>query len=467
MPRTKIICTIGPASENPKIQVAMLKAGMDIARLNFSHGSHEHHRLLIKNLRLAAERKGKIIGILGDLQGPRIRIGWLPKEGRVLEKGETAVLTTNLNEVGVAAANHKIPFHFPGFIKDFKKGSVILVDDGLIRLKVKAIKGKDIFCEVLIGGKLTSHKGVNLPGITLRIPTLTEKDKADLKFGLKENIDFVALSFVRNAGDIRDLRRLMPKKNPPKIIAKIEKSEAVKNFNEILEETDGIMMARGDLAIEIGAEKVPVAQKEMIKKCMLMAKPVIVATQMLQSMTTNIQPTRAEASDVANAVIDHTDAVMLSAESATGAFPVEAVEMMAKVADETEESSFDDLKDGLSDFQGPLFTKFAKPIRSLADGVSAEAIVVVGASSPELAALSAVRPERRVVSVNSDPIRAHHQIIHWGVVPLITKFEKPSEVEKLLAAARKEKMYKKDSPVVVVWCSTIRGDRVYKIECRN
>lgn len=468
MPRTKIICTIGPASEDPKIQEAMLKEGMDIARLNFSHGKHKHHHLLIKNLRLAAKRCGKIIGILGDLQGPRIRVGWLPKEGRILEKGEEVILTTDIDETGAARQSHKIPLNFPGIQKDLKKGELVLLDDGLIRMKVMSIKGKDIVCTVLIGGKLISHKGVNLPQSELRIPTFTQKDKKDLLFAIRENVDFIALSFVRCAADIHRLRKLLPKKNPPKIIAKIEKPEAIKNFNEILEATDGVMIARGDLALEIGAEKVPIVQKEIIKKCLLLAKPVIVATQMLQSMTANVQPTRAEVSDVANAVMDHVDAIMLSAETATGSFPIETVEMMAKIADETEESSFDDLKNkALDDFQSPLFTKFAKPIRSLAEGIEAEAIIVVGISSPELAALSCIRPERRIVSVNSDPIRAHHQIIHWGVVPLITKYTKQSQVEKLLAVARKKKMCQKNSSIVIVWCSTIKGDRVYKIECRN
>jgi len=452
---------------------------MDIARLNFSHGNHKHHHLLIKNLRLAAKRRGKIIGILGDLQGPRIRIGWVSKEGILLEKGKRVILTTAVDDGGIPTEVNKIPLHFPGIHKNLKKGEPILIDDGFIQLEVKSVQGKDIICEVVVGGKLTSHKGVNLPKSELRIDTFTKKDEDDLRFGVKENIDFIALSFVRSAADINELKKHLPKKNPPKIIAKIERAEAVENFNEILEATDGVMVARGDLAIEVGAEQVPIIQKEIIKKCLLNAKPVIVATQMLQTMTSSLQPTRAEASDVANAVIDHTDAVMLSAETASGAYPVESVKMMAKIADETEASSFDDLKKDLDDFQSPLFRKFAKPIYSLSDGILAEAIICVGISSPELAALSCVRPERRIVSVNADPIRAHHQIIHWGVVPLITKYVKPNEVEKLLREAVKNGFLTKGGParhgkpgvaggpVVVVWCSTIKKDRVYKIECRN
>lgn len=467
MPRTKIICTIGPASEDPKTQAEMLKAGMDIARLNFSHGNHSHHHLLIKNLRLAAKRRGKIIGILGDLQGPRIRIGWLPRDGVTIKEGERVILTTDVDKGGAAREPNKIPFNFPGIHKDIKAGELVLADDGQIRMEVKEIRGKDIICRVIIGGKLLSHKGINLPQSELHIETFTDKDKDDLRFAVKEKIDFVAMSFVRRADDINRLRKHLPKKNPPKVIAKIEKAEAVENFNEILEATDGIMVARGDLALEIGAERVPVAQKEIIKKCLLLAKPVIVATQMLQSMVSNLQPTRAEASDVANAVIDHADAVMLSAESASGAFPIDSVKMLAKIADETEESSFDDIDKMLDDFQSPLYRKFAKPIRTLAEGIGAEAIIVIGASSPELAALSCVRPERRIVSINADPIRAHHQIIHWGVVPLISKLVKQKDVDKLLAQAAKNKMWQKGNPVIIVWCSNEKADRVYKIECRN
>jgi pyruvate kinase len=467
MPRTKIICTIGPASEDPKIQEEMLKAGMDIARLNFSHGNHSHHHLLIKNLRLAAKRRGKIIGILGDLQGPRIRIGWLPREGIAVKDGERVILTTDVDKSGAAREPNKIPFNFPGIHKDIKVGELVLIDDGQIRMESVQISGKDIVCKVLIGGKILSHKGINLPQSKLHIETFTDKDRNDLRFAIKEKIDFVAMSFVRRAADINLLRKYLPKKNPPKVIAKIEKIEAVKNFNEILEATDGVMVARGDLALEIGAEHVPVVQKEIIKKCLLLAKPVIVATQMLQSMVSNLQPTRAEASDVANAVIDHADAVMLSAESASGAFPVDAVKMLAKIADETEESSFDDIDKMLDDFQSPLYRKFAKPIRTLAEGIGAEAIIIIGASSPELAALSCVRPERRIVSINADPIRAHHQIIHWGVVPLISKFIKQKDVDKLLLQAAKRRMWKKGNPVVVVWCSNEKADRVYRIESRN
>ncbi|MDP1890707.1 MAG: pyruvate kinase, partial [Gemmatimonadaceae bacterium] len=330
--RTKIVCTIGPVSEKPAILQKMIKAGMNVARLNFSHGTHAWHGKVIKIIRKIAKELGTPVGIIADLQGPRIRVGELPTTGVKLTPKEKVTLTTNLKN-----EKNKIPITYTDLHKDLASGNRILLDEGLLELKVLKISGRDILCEVVVGGVLTSHKGINLPDSSVNLPPLTEKDKDDLEFVVKEDVDWVALSFVSRASEIYDLRYLiralekklkLSKAAPIKIIAKIEKHEAVKNLDEILEAVDGIMIARGDLGIETPPEDVPLWQKKIIDKCLTVAKPVIVATQMLDSMIRKPRPTRAEVSDVANAVIDHADAVMLSGETASGLYPLESVEMM-------------------------------------------------------------------------------------------------------------------------------------------
>ncbi|MDD5043868.1 MAG: pyruvate kinase [Patescibacteria group bacterium] len=349
MKRTKIVCTIGPASEKIQILEKMVKAGMNVARLNFSHGTYKNHAQLIKNIRTVAKKLNQPIATLQDLQGPKIRVGGLPKKGVILRRGSKVVLTTNLNSANL---KNKIPVDYKLLHRDVRPGTTLLLDDGLLELKVLKVSGQDIFCEVIVGGTLISHKGINLPNASLSIPAITKKDAADARFGVKTGVDFIALSFVKTAKDIFALRRLIEKyekelkiKNQPplKIVVKIEKHEAIRNINEIIAAADAVMIARGDLGIETPAEDVPLLQKMIIKKCLQAAKPVIVATQMLDSMMRNPRPTRAEVSDVANAVIDHTDAIMLSGESAMGKYPVEAVRMMSKIAGETEDSQYDDL----------------------------------------------------------------------------------------------------------------------------
>ncbi|MEK7653611.1 MAG: pyruvate kinase [Patescibacteria group bacterium] len=353
MKRTKIVATIGPASESPKTMAKMFKAGLDVARLNFSHNVHRHHLMLMKNLRATAKKQGKNIAILQDLQGPRIRIGDVGEKGVSVKTGEEVVLFYSNQPVTKKTKPVLIPIHYQNLYRDLKKGDLILIDDALIRLEVKEIKNKEIFCRVLAGGKIKTRKGMNFPKSAIKASPLTEKDLADLAFGIKNKVDFVALSFVKDARDIINLRkkimalerkfgRLPRREKSPqtKIIAKIERREAVKNFDSILKTVDGIMVARGDLGIELPFEDVPLIQKEIIKKCNLAAKPVIVATQMLDSMIRNPLPTRAEVSDVANAILDGTDAIMLSGESATGLYPLAAVEAMTKIAKEVEPTEF-------------------------------------------------------------------------------------------------------------------------------
>lgn len=328
MKRTRIVATIGPASASSAKLLQMVKAGMNIARLNFSHGTYEEHAKFIASIRLVARRAHRTITILQDLSGPKVRVGELPPEGINLVVGEKIVFSNNPKVKGA------IPFQYTGLTKDVGRGDTILLDDGLLEVSVINTTSTEISARVVVGGLLTSHKGINVPSASLRIPAITEKDKKDLEFGLAHGVDWVALSFVRDPRDVQQLRALIAKHKPkhtPKIIAKIEKHEAVKHLAEIVHAADGIMIARGDLGVEMPPEDVPLIQKRIIALCRAAHKPVVVATQMLDSMIRNPRPTRAEVSDVAHAVFDHTDAVMLSGESASGKYPIEAVEMMTRI----------------------------------------------------------------------------------------------------------------------------------------
>ena len=332
--RAKIICTIGPACHSEEAMGELLRLGMDIARLNFSHGSHEDHARNLNRLRRAAEREGRTVCILQDLQGPKIRTGQLDRHEPVLLKtGSTVIITPQ----DIAGTETRISTTFADLAREVEPGARILLSDGLIELRVRSVRGKDVVCNVVNGGSLGEHQGINLPGVALSIPALTEKDRKDLQFGLKHGVDAVALSFVRTAADVRSVKQIITRhgSNQP-VIAKLEKPQAIDHLEEILEVADGVMVARGDLGVELAPEKVPVIQKHIIRRATALRKPVITATQMLESMIENPRPTRAEASDVANAVFDGTDAVMLSAETATGQYPREAVAMMARIVVEAE-----------------------------------------------------------------------------------------------------------------------------------
>jgi len=333
--RTKIVCTLGPASSDPDTIERMIGAGMNVARMNFSHGSHEDHRNRIQKVRLAAERHGQVVTILQDLQGPKIRVGQIKDGSVMLEEGHTLTITPEPIDVGTAERVH---IDYETLAEDADVGGRILLDDGLLELQITAINGQEIVTEVVEGGPLRSRKGVNLPNIRTSTPSLTKKDREDLQFGLSMDVDVVALSFVRERSDVEELLSLIDDagKNVS-VVAKIEKPEAVKNIDDILEVVDGIMVARGDLGIEMPMEEVPSTQKMLISHSMAAARPVITATQMLESMVDNPRPTRAEASDVANAVLDGSDAVMLSAETAVGTNPVRVVRAMNKIIRRAEE----------------------------------------------------------------------------------------------------------------------------------
>lgn len=341
--RTKIVCTVGPASSSAATLEKMIRAGMDVARLNFSHATHEDHRRLIRAIRYAAKKAKRRVPILGDLQGPKIRLGILPEAGVELPTGKQVTLTTSTDTY----ANGKIPVTYKQLHKDLKKGHRILIQDGIYELVVTRVTGKNIQAKVVNGGTVTSHKGMNFPDSTLKVSVITDKDKDDAIFAVGQGVDWMALSFVTSAAPIRTLKRLIKQKTQKgkklaRVIVKIEKHEAIDHFDEILKATDAVMIARGDLGVEIAAEEIPIRQKELIHACRHAGKPVIVATQMLDSMIRNPRPTRAEVSDVANAVFDCASAVMLSAESASGKYPVQAVKMMGKIVKEAEASCYDD-----------------------------------------------------------------------------------------------------------------------------
>ena len=326
--RTKIVCTIGPAVASREGVRALIGAGMDVARLNFSHGSYEDHRRMIEIVRDEAKAAGRVVPVLQDLQGPKIRLG-LVKEGEVIEEGSGLVLTSEPIDESSARRVH---VSYGPLAEEVSEGNRILLDDGLLELVVTRVEGSDVHTRVVVGGPLRSRKGVNLPKLRTARPSLTDKDIEDLQFGLEHDVDFIALSFVRAGSDVEDLvRRIAAAGKSIPVISKIEKPEAVDDFGSILTASAGIMVARGDLGIEIPMQEVPIVQKQLIRACLEVSKPVITATQMLESMIQNPRPTRAEATDVANAVFDGSDAVMLSAETAAGKYPVEAVRVMDEI----------------------------------------------------------------------------------------------------------------------------------------
>lgn len=334
--KTKIVCTLGPATNTKEKMMELIENGMDAARINFSHGTYDSHSILINNLKDARKELNKPTALILDTKGPEIRVKKFAKNKVYLEQGSTFTLTTN----DVEGTKDIVSVTYENLPKDLNKNSRVLLDDGLIELKVLNLTDTDIECEVINGGFLSSNKGVNVPDVYVNLPALTERDKEDIKFGIKMDFDYIAASFIRSASDVLKIRRVLEENGGPeiKIIAKIENRDGVNNIEEILTVADGIMVARGDLGVEIPIEEVPLVQKELIKKCNAVCKPVITATQMLESMAVNPRPTRAEANDVANAIFDGTDAIMLSGETASGKYPIESVSTMAKIARTTESS---------------------------------------------------------------------------------------------------------------------------------
>ncbi len=460
--RTKIVATIGPASSSVEVLKKMILAGMNIARLNFSHGTHESHAQTLKNIRQAAKETGHIVSIFADLQGPKVRLGVLP-EPLTFKVGETAVISTAINE----AKGKVLPCTYKDLHKDVRAGDTILLTDGLLEFKVTKVAGREIRCKVVLGGTLTSHKGVVVPTATLHVPLLSEKDKKDLDFAIKNDVDFIAMSFVTKASDVHMMRKLIlaaekkykqkgfmtkPGETATKIIVKLEKHEGVTNFDEILEATDALMVARGDLGVEIPMETVPIVQKMMIAKCLQHAKPVITATQMLLSMVNNPRPTRAEVSDVANAVIDHTDAVMLSDETTNGKYPVEAVSMMSRIAEKTESSPYDNLSYAGLHLSLVADAAISDAASNLAKISKADAIVVATISGRTTRIVSSHRPELPILaSAHSDKL-ARQMNLCWGVVPFRTQYKESFKevLKNVMKSVAKAGVVEKGDEVVLV-----------------
>src|SRR3979411_835158 len=411
---SKIVCTIGPASKSRRIVEKLLRAGMDVARLNFSHGKHEDHAANIALLRAAALEQGKTISILADLQGPKIRTGVLAGGKPVsLTTGQQFVITT----ARILGDSTRVNTTFSQLPREVRKGDRILLSDGLIELRVMKVRGREVICKVVNGGALGENKGINLPGIRLRVPALTPKDKEDLKFALKHDADYIAVSFVRRPEDVLQAKTLIRKagKDTP-VIAKLEKPEAIENLDAILRAADGVMVARGDLGVEMSPARVPVVQKTIIKRAREFRRPVITATQMLESMTENPRPTRAEASDVANAILDGSDAVMLSAETASGKYPVEAVSIMARIIEEAESS--------IEEFPRPApqeRLKIAETVAELVCHASRELhmklIAVFTHSGFTARLISRYRPLGPIVSLSPEAERRRRMALIWGVRP--------------------------------------------------
>ncbi len=415
--RAKIVCTIGPACNSEEMIRELMLRGMNVARLNFSHGTHEEHSQVIGRLRKAASELGRTVCILQDLQGPKIRTGRL--ESRlpvVLQKGQTVTITSR-DVMGTATL---ISTTYTGLAADVKPGERILLSDGRIELVVKAIHGGDVECEVLNGGSLGEHQGINLPGTNVSIPSLTEKDEQDLEFGLKQSVDVVAISFVRTAEDVLRAKRAMAAlgRSVP-LVAKLEKPQAIENLDAILEVADGVMVARGDLGVEVPPEKVPLIQKFVIRRALDFRRPVITATQMLESMTEYPRPTRAEASDVANAIFDGTDAVMLSGETAMGKFPREAVEMMARIVAEAEAHPFHRLVPGHRQAEHlSVAETICESMAHAAKDLNIRAVAVFTETAATARMLSKHRPAADIYAFTQFETVCNRMNLLWGVAPL-------------------------------------------------
>ncbi|MDS3955096.1 pyruvate kinase [Staphylococcus epidermidis] len=428
MRKTKIVCTIGPASESEEMLEKLMNAGMNVARLNFSHGSHEEHKARIDTIRKVAKRLNKTIGLLLDTKGPEIRTHNMKDGLIVLEKGKEVIVSMN----EVEGTPEKFSVTYENLINDVNIGSYILLDDGLVELQVKEInkdKG-EVKCDILNTGELKNKKGVNLPGVKVNLPGITDKDADDIRFGIKENVDFIAASFVRRPSDVLDIRQILEEEKAEiTIFPKIENQEGIDNIEEILEVSDGLMVARGDMGVELPPESVPMVQKDLIRKCNKLGKPVITATQMLDSMQRNPRATRAEASDVANAIYDGTDAVMLSGETAAGQYPEEAVKTMRNIAVSAEAAQ--DYKKLLSDrtklVETSLVNAIGVSVAHTALNLNVKAIVAATESGSTARTISKYRPHSDIIAVTPSEKTARQCAIVWGVNPVVKEGRKTTD----------------------------------------
>jgi pyruvate kinase len=451
--KTKIVCTIGPATSSVEKLTELVNAGMNMMRLNFSHGDFAEHQTKVDNLKKVLKKNPTPIAVLQDLSGPKIRIGEFTTKTVMLKPGNKLIITTDK----IVGDENRVSVNYPLFAKEMKVGDPVMLDDGKKRLEVISIKGNDVVCKILVGGETKGRRGLNLPGSDLSVSCLTEKDLADIAFGLKNKVDYFALSFVRRAEDITELRKILDKaKSEARIIAKIETPQALKNIEAILKETDVVMVARGDLATEIPAEEVPMAQKMLIRRCNELGKPVITATQMLESMIKSPVPTRAEVSDVANAILDGTDAIMLSEETTLGEFPVEAVTMMTRIAKEIENEPH------YRDIVGSR--KYSDSIKRTSDALGNGAIEVAKESGAKLIValtdkgfaarmISRYKPEQKILALTPRQITVNQLALSYGCMPVLCK--KFTDITHVIKEAKalilKNKLAAKGDKVVMIF----------------
>ncbi len=454
--RTKIICTMGPSTNEETTIAALADAGMNVARVNFSHGTHEEAQHFIKLIRSESERTGNPIAILGDLAGPKIRIGELQKESFILRPGEELTITTK-DVVGTAVL---VSTTYPNLVSDVNRGDRILIDDGRIELAVEEVRPEEVKTRIVVGGVLKPHKGMNLPGVSVSAPAITAKDFRDIEFAICEDIDLLALSFVRTPRDVEKAKKLIANYGADiPVIAKIEKEEAVNDFANVLAAADGIMIARGDLGVEMPPERVPLIQKRLIKECNAAGKPVITATQMLESMITNPRATRAETSDVANAVIDGSDAVMLSGETAVGSYPIEAVTTMRAIIEGIEEgfgkgrSMVEGVEEG-ANVEGAITAAACRA----AEILKAKAIIAYTRSGETARHLSMYRPRTRILALTPSEKVRRRLAVYWGIRSVLVEdvpdLETMTRIAKTISRAHG---YADPGDIIVMTAGTLIG----------
>ncbi|EME5463725.1 pyruvate kinase [Enterococcus faecalis] len=461
MKKTKIVCTIGPASESVDMLVNLINAGMNVCRLNFSHGDYEEHGARIKNIREAVKITGKRVAILLDTKGPEIRTNDMENGAITMKIGDSV----RISMTEVLGTNEKFSITYPELINDVNVGSHILLDDGLIDLEVTDIDrdANEIVTVVKNEGVLKNKKGVNVPGVSVNLPGITEKDANDIRFGIGQGIDFIAASFVRRASDVLEITKILEEENAThiQIIPKIENQEGIDNIDEILKVSDGLMVARGDMGVEIPTEDVPVVQKALIKKCNALGKPVITATQMLDSMQRNPRPTRAEANDVANAIYDGTDAVMLSGETAAGNYPLEAVQTMARIAVRTEETLVNQDSFALKLYSKTDMTEaIGQSVGHTARNLGIQTIVAATESGHTARMISKYRPKAHIVAITFSEQKARSLSLSWGVYATVT--DKPSSTDEMFNLASKvsqEEGYASEGDLIIITAGVPVGEK--------
>ncbi len=461
MRKTKIICTLGPAVDSDERITQIINAGMDCARLNFSHGTHEEQEVRLNRVRRIAGELNRHIPILLDTKGPEIRLKDFENGSVVVEKGSLFTFDTDKETPGT---KERIGLTYDKLAKNVEVGTKILVDDGKIELKVTAIKGSKVICKVITGGKLSNHKSINIPNVEIPMPYLNDVDKSDLLFGIEHNVEYIAASFVRCADDLKKLRKFLKDNGGQdiKVISKIENGQGINNFDEILELSDGIMVARGDMGVEINFEKIPAIQKMMIEKCNREGKIVVTATQMLESMTENPRPTRAEVSDVANAIYDGTTVIMLSGESAAGRHPVEAVRTMANIAVNAENTInyYEKYVDSSADMEPNLKNAICASAYNAAKYLDVKAIVVLTRSGATANILSRFHPECPVIAATISERGRNQLNLVWGITPVAAENLDSADkfVEYAVSKAVESRLVKRGDNIVVILASDLESD---------